>query len=79
MNVLTLYYREGCHLCEKMLMDLQPYLQKQEICLNRIDIDEDSEWLEVYNTLVPVLHFNDEPLCKYFLDEQRLKAALTSD
>lgn len=76
MKELTLFYREACHLCEVMLTELVPYLEHKEITLKRIDIDENVEWLERYNTLVPVLHADDEPLCKYYLDKARLEAFL---
>lgn len=69
---LTLFYREGCHLCEVMLNDLQPYLQRSDIRLSRVDIDEHPEWLDAYNSLIPVLHVDDEPVCKYTLDTAKL-------
>ena len=45
MTKLTLFYREGCHLCEVMLSDLMPYLEAPNVKLQRIDIDEHPEWL----------------------------------
>ena len=76
MIILTMYYREGCHLCEVMLDDLHPYLKRKDISFKRIDIDEYPEWLEAYNSLIPVLHVDDEPVCKYALDIDRLEAFL---
>ncbi|MBT8141112.1 MAG: glutaredoxin family protein [Gammaproteobacteria bacterium] len=78
MNKLRLFYREGCHLCEVMLDDLHPYLQSDDVALERVDIDEHPEWLALYNTMVPVLHVNDEPLCKFHLNTERLLQALVS-
>jgi len=79
MNQLTLYYREACHLCEVMLSELLPYLEDSNISLQRVDIDEHPEWLRRYNELVPVLHINDEPICKYRLDKAKLDAFLDSN
>lgn len=76
MNSLTLFYREGCHLCDEMLNALHPYLQRDDVILQRVDIDEQTEWLNDYNELVPVLHVNDEPVCKYYLDVARLESML---
>jgi len=73
---LTLFYREGCHLCVEMLNELHSYLQRPDIELQRIDIDENPEWLATYNELVPVLHVNDEPICKYYLNRARLEQYL---
>jgi len=74
---LTLFYREGCHLCEQMLLELVPYLDNDNIVLKRIDIDENTEYLSQYHDLVPVLHVNEDPICKYQLDHSRLKAYLS--
>ena len=74
---LTLFYREGCHLCDQMLAELSPYINLANVNLERIDIDEHPVWLSRYNALIPVLHVNDEPICKYYLDKQRLEAYLT--
>ena len=78
MKTLTLFYREACHLCEKMLFELEPYLENKDTRLIRIDIDEYPQWYAAYNTLVPVLHVDDEPVCKYYLDKQRLECFLNS-
>lgn len=73
---LTLFYREGCHLCTEMLNELTPYLERDDVNFSRIDIDEETQWLERYNALIPVLHVDDEPVCKYYLDKTRLEAFL---
>jgi len=76
---LTLFYREACHLCEQMLSELMPYLERNDVSFIRIDIDEHPNWLERYNDLVPVLHVNDEAVCKYHLDKPRLEMFLADD
>ena len=79
MTLLTLFYREGCHLCDVMLSELTPYLQAPNVKLQRIDIDEHPKWLEAYNEFVPVLHIDDEPVCKYRLDKAKLDVFLASE
>jgi len=73
---LTLFHRIGCHLCDQMLSDLQPYIESNEVILKLIDIDEDPKWTQRYNTLIPVLHADSEPMCKYYLDKERLESFL---
>ena len=79
MTLFTLFYREGCQLCDVMLSELAPYLQTPNVKLQRIDIDEHPEWLEAYNEFVPVLHIDDEPVCKYRLDKAKLDVFLVSE
>ena len=79
MTKLTLFYREGCHLCEVMLTELSPYLDAPNVKLQRIDIDEHPEWLDAYNEFVPVLHVDGEPICKYRLDKAKLDGFLANE
>ncbi len=77
MKRLTLYTREGCHLCELMLEALLPRIRgRAEVEL--IDIDCDPRLVERHGTRVPVLTCGDDEICHYHLDtaalEQRLEA-----
>ena len=75
---LTLYFREGCHLCDEMLqalMSLQPSLTFE---LQQIDVDDDPLLARRYNELVPVLALEDEEICHHRLDEAQLKGFLAS-
>ena len=75
---LTLFYREGCHLCEVMLQalrDLQPHLG---FGLQLVDVDRDPELARRYDEWVPVLCCGEREICHYQLDEQALRAALRS-
>jgi len=76
---LTLFFREGCHLCDVMLRELAPYIELPNVKIQRIDIDEHPQWLEAYNEFVPVLHINDEPVCKYRLDKAKLDVFLAKN
>jgi len=75
-----LYNREGCHLCEDMIEQLQEYCKKYSFNIKIIDIDKNSELQQKYNVLVPVLCYQNgeitEEICKYFLDPQALMTYL---
>ena len=69
---LTLYYREGCHLCEVMLQALRGLQLRREFELHLVDIDRDPELLRRYDEWVPVLLMGERELCHYYLDEPLL-------
>ena len=69
---LTLYYREGCHLCEAMLQALRGLQSHLGFELTRVDIDRDPRLRQRYDEWVPVLCHRDRELCHYQLDEQRV-------
>jgi len=89
-TTLTLYYREGCHLCETMLQALRGLQSSApghplppggdslfpgfEIQL--VDVDRDPELAQRYDEWVPVLCLGAEEICHYRLDEQALRTAL---
>jgi glutaredoxin len=75
---LTLYYREGCHLCEAMLQALRDLKLKLglELELQLVDIDRDPELVRRYDEWVPVLYLGEREVCHYHLDEQLLRQFL---
>lgn len=75
---LTLFSRPGCHLCEIMLEQLQPFLEKYPLELQLVDIDSDDELLRRYALKIPVLALEGETLCQYQLDPEVLSQALKS-
>jgi len=74
--VLTLYYREGCHLCEVMLQALRGLQPQLGFELQLVDVDRDPELVQRYDEWVPVLCLGEREICHYRLDEQALRAAL---
>jgi len=73
---LSLYHRLGCHLCQEMeaeLRRLQPGLGFQLVL---IDVDSATALRDQYGALVPVLVGEQGEVCRYFLDEGALRAAL---
>ena len=70
---LTLYTREGCHLCDDMELALRACADDLDFEIRRVPIDNNSDLEQAYGTLVPVLVCGDEEVCHYFLDLQALK------
>ena len=73
---LTLYFREGCHLCEDMELQLAELLDEGSYHLNKIDIDSSAALKEAYNIRVPVLECEKTEVCEHFLDLESLNNAL---
>ncbi len=74
---LRLMSRGYCHLCHDMEAALQPLLQEFGVALEVLDVDADPVLEAKYDELVPVLLLGEEELCHYFLDEARVREALT--
>lgn len=74
---LTLYSREGCHLCEAMLQALRGLQPQLGFDLTLVDVDRDPELAQRYDEWVPVLCCGEQEICHYQLDEQALSAALS--
>lgn len=70
---LTLYVREGCHLCDDMEQALRACAAELEFEIRRVPIDNDAELEQAYGARVPVLVCGDREVCHYFLDMQALK------
>ncbi len=75
---LTLYWRDGCHLCEDLEQTLVELVDAKLYTLTRVDIDQDQALRQRYNADVPVLCLHDEELCRHFLDLAAVEAALAS-
>ena len=73
---LTLYYREGCHLCETMLQALRGLQSRVAFDLCMVDIDRDPVLRQRYDEWVPVLCRGESEICHYHLDEDALMAVL---
>ena len=74
---LTLFIREGCHLCDDMEQAVREYESEFDFEIQRVPIDNDAELEQAYGTLVPVLVYGDVEICHYFLDKQALKRVLS--
>jgi glutaredoxin len=75
---LTIFVRQGCHLCTDMLQSLE-YLKSELDFRYRVqDVDDDAALSARYGDRVPVLVADANELCWYFLDTDRLREYLRS-
>ena len=73
---LTLYYREGCHLCDIMLQALRGLQSDMEFEVSLVDIDREPDLRQRYDEWVPVLCRGELEICHYQLDLEALNRAL---
>jgi hypothetical protein len=74
---LYLYTREGCHLCERFLLDLALDFPAVARSVAMRDIDTQAAWATAYGLRIPVLTADDdEVLCEGAYDRARVEAAL---
>jgi len=72
---LTLYMRQGCHLCEDMQNLLHELLEPQSFSLELVDIDTEPGLKSKFNEWVPVLAHGERQICHHFLDLKALREA----
>ena len=64
-------------MCELLIEEMLPLIQGRmqlQIC----DIDTRDDWRQEYDTLVPVVKYDGELICKYHLDREALAVILSS-
>jgi glutaredoxin len=74
---LTLYTRQGCHLCEEALAVIErarPELPAFTLQLR--DISADERLHDAYFERIPVLELDGRELAEYVIDEETLSEAL---
>lgn len=85
MPVLTLYWREYCHLCHDMLAQLLALREElggeSLFSVDILDVDADPALEARYDELVPVLTAGagsgaERELCHYFLNPDAVRAYL---
>lgn len=76
MVTVTLYSRQGCHLCENAETILAGLRKELDFSLEILYIDENPELEKLYGTQVPVIHINGEHHDFYKVDEERFRTSL---
>jgi glutaredoxin len=71
---VTLYTRDGCHLCE----DAERVLAAHGIAFVRVDIDSDDELFKRYLERIPVVAVDGEELADFEVDVVALRNKLRS-
>lgn len=76
MKTLAVYSRRGCHLCEQLIEELLPIVRgRLEVVVH--DIDSREDWRSKYDTQIPVVEYDGEPICQYHLDRDALARILS--
>ncbi len=75
MPALVVYSRQGCHLCEILIEELLPLIERRATLEVR-DIDTRQDWREAYDIRIPVVELDGRFVCEYQLDRQALQTAL---
>ena len=73
---VTLYVREGCHLCDDFLVDLSLQLGPAYGDLSVVDVDHDPGLAARYGLRVPVLEVAGKVACEGRYDAPRVRRAL---
>ena len=73
MRTVTLYEREGCHLCEDAVAVLERVRADVPFALERIDIEADDALHARYLERIPVVALDGEELYDFFVDEPDLR------
>jgi glutaredoxin len=75
---LTLYTREGCHLCAAALAALRRAQRRAPFELAVVDIDSSEALHRAYFERVPVVQLGGEALFEYVVDEDELAERLSA-
>jgi glutaredoxin len=73
---VTLYTREGCHLCDEAKTVMMPLLSQFGAPLHEIDIDDDPVLRERYTNDVPVIFVGAQFFAKHRIDAASLRRKL---
>jgi hypothetical protein len=73
---LTLYTRAGCHLCDEMKAGLELLRPGLDFHVTEVEVGWEGDLAERYGRLLPVLEMAGQEISRYFLDEERVRAAL---
>ena len=76
MVTVTVYSRQGCHLCEIAEKTLQELVEELAFTLEILFIDGNAELEKLYGTEVPVIHINGEHHDLYRIDPVRFRTCL---
>jgi glutaredoxin len=73
---VTLYGRDGCHLCDDARAALERVRATHPFRLEEVDIEADDDLHARYLERIPVVALDGEELFRYFVDEEALRRTL---
>jgi glutaredoxin len=79
-QLLTLYTRPGCHLCEEMKVIVERVIRNTRVAaqIEEIDIANHPDLEKRYGLQIPVLLVNGKKAAKYRISEMELTRMLIS-
>ncbi len=75
MTVISVYSRQGCHLCEVLIEELMP-LARGVARVEVHDVDSREDWQARYGDRIPVVEVAGDYVCHYRLDREALLSRL---
>ena len=75
-NLITIYSRQGCHLCEVAEATLTDLKEELDFEVEVNFIDGDIELEKLYGNEVPVIHIDGEHHDFYKVDPERFRSSL---
>ncbi len=75
---VTLYTRDGCHLCDSAKAAMAPIVKEYDARLREVDIDADPVLRQRYNDDVPVIFVGAHEAARHRLDAAAFRQALQS-
>ena len=76
MTTITIYSRQGCHLCNDAQKTLESMREELKFEIEVIEIDEDAELIKLYSDQVPVIHIDGIHHDFYKVDPLRFRSSL---
>ena len=73
---LRFIHRTGCHLCEAMWAELDGIRTSGGVEFELVDLARDTHLEPEYGDKIPLLFHGEQELCRYFLDEEKVRAYL---
>jgi glutaredoxin len=77
---ITFYTRDGCHLCDEALAELERLRARQPFELEIVDLDREApvDKRAAYDWEIPVVELEGRKIMKYRVDAARLLRLLAS-
>jgi glutaredoxin len=79
MTIVTVYSRNGCHLCESAIEEIKKFSTEFIFQLGEIFIDGNSELEKKYGEEVPVILINGKPHDFFRVDPERFRNAMKKE
>jgi len=76
MTKVTIYSRQGCHLCDEAFNTLESMRDELNFEIDVVNIDIDPELIKLYSDEVPVIHIDGEHHDFYKVDPVRFRSSL---